>query len=111
MPYIPSKRKQQTKVITVDFEGEPVQVAYRPAAMTPRFVNLIQSVQTDIESIADIIQRVIVWWDVLDEEGNRLAPTPENTLEFDLTFLSAVVNAVVEDMSPGEATAVGSSGH
>lgn len=109
MPYIPSKRKKDTKVVTIAFEDESVAVCYRPAVMSPRFVELIQGVQSDIALVADVIQRVIVWWDVLDDEGNRLPPTPENTMELDMAFLGTVLTSVMEDMAPGEATAVGSS--
>lgn len=110
MPYIPSKRRKETKVVNVQFEGDTVQVAYHAAAITPRLVALAQELQTDVAVIADVIQRIVVWWDVLDDEGNRIPPTPENTMEFDVAFLGAVVNGVFGDMAPGEATAVESSG-
>lgn len=102
-----SEVKAKTKVVTVSFMDETVDVSYRPAAMTPAILEdvlaLAKSAETDAEDMAlvgSMLEPVLDWWDVLDDKGKRLPTTTESIREMPLAFLVQVLQDVQEDMRP-----------
>lgn len=102
-----SEVKAKSKVTTVVFLDETVDVSYHPAAMTPRILEdvmaLAKSAETDAEDmgmVGAMLEPVLEWWDVLDDDGKRIPPSRENIRDMPLPFLVAVLEKVQEDMRP-----------
>ena len=43
---------------------------------------------------------IVEWWDVLDDDDQRIPPTAENMRAFPLNFLLAIMRAITEDSKP-----------
>lgn len=107
MAYKPHARRQITKRVEIEYEGEPCWVEYRPAAVTGAFFErLLEKRGTAANAL--YVAEVITAWDVLDEDGQMLAPSYEQAMTLEPQFVAAVVNAVVEDMRPGKTSGGGS---
>lgn len=102
-----SEVKAKTKVVNVVFMDEQVDVSYHPAAMTPAILEevmgLAKGAETDSEEMAligSMLEPVLDWWDVLDDDGNRLPTTKDSIRQMPLAFLMKVLDDVQADMRP-----------
>jgi phosphoribosylaminoimidazole carboxylase (NCAIR synthetase) len=86
---------KKTRVITVEFGSESVNVEYLVHAITPAFLK-------DNPDVIEQVKRVVVSWDVLDDEGNPLPPA-EIAEQLPVAFLGAVITAIIDDMRLGDA--------
>lgn len=104
------KRRKIEKVVTVEYDGDSADVRYRPAAITKGLSEEIleQDFKTSSQVIAYWLSQVVVSWDVLDEDDKPMEPTPELMSQLEPQFLSAVRDAIVEDMSPNAKSGEGS---
>lgn len=94
--------KGKIKVTQVDWEDETVEVGYHPAAMTPE---LLERVNDSAESgnlavLGVLLEPVLAYWDVLDDEDKRLPTTAEIIATIPLSFTLAVMAQVQEAMRP-----------
>jgi hypothetical protein len=92
---------KQEREITFEFDGEQAAVTYNLRAYTPELESWMQKVFTQegpANSNAAILSRVLVAWDVLDENGEQF-PTDKATLvRFPNEFLEALLNAITLDV-------------
>lgn len=102
-----SEVKAKTKITTVEFMDESVDVSYHPAAMTPAILEevmaLAKGAETDAEDMAlvgSMLEPVLDWWDVLNDDGSRVPTTKEAIREVPLAFLIKVLDDVQADMRP-----------
>lgn len=99
-----SKVKAKEAEASVLWDGETVDLGYKPGEVTP---SLLEAVQTaaqagDLEVIGTLLEPVLAWWDVLDDDGKRL-PTDRDTIKImPLGFLLEVLDKVQEAMRPPE---------
>ena len=103
MPIRLSQVGKQQKTATVAYDGETVDIVYRPGAFTPRVearINEAQKDSTVSQELAQILSEVIISWDVLDDDGQPLPPTIDLLMDLPLAFLSAVSVGIGEDMRP-----------
>lgn len=100
-----SKVREKTATCTVLWEGETVDVGYRPAAVTPALLNSVQEAakEANIDVIALMMEPMLAWWDVLDDDGQRLPTTADVINQMPLSFTMAVLTATQEAMSPSDA--------
>jgi hypothetical protein len=101
-----------TTELTVPFDGEDVQVCYRPNAVT---LDLSDKMEADAKAASEDhpeetgedrtryswlvanLQPVMEWWDVLEDDGSRMAPTDTNMRRMPINFLNAVLAAILKD--------------
>jgi hypothetical protein len=96
------------KVVHVQFMDHDVEVSYRPARMTPQVLeNVMEAAAATGEDergamavIGSMLEPVLAWWDVLDDNDQRM-PTNADTIKgMPLAFLMAVLTKVQEDQRP-----------
>lgn len=106
-----SKVQAKERTVTVLWDDETVDVGYHPAAVTPALLDSVQEAAkaNDIAVIGMMMEPMLSWWDVLDDEGQRL-PTDAATIRIiPLAFTMAVLTAVQGDMAPADAEGKGSA--
>ena len=96
----------RTETTTFTFQDEPVTISYRPNYMTPERQSVMATAteaQAATDGFVDLVVGMIVSWDVLDEQDQPIAVTPEFVQQLPYSFLAAAVMAAGEAMQPGEA--------
>lgn len=106
----------QTAETVVKFAGEDILVCYRPNVVTLELSDQIDAQgaaadealkrgeQTHHDWVTAQLEPLLEWWDVLDENDQRVEPTVENMRKFPVNFLTAVLRAITADqqVEPGE---------
>lgn len=85
-----SDLQKRTRVITVEYQGDKVEVTYLVNVITPGFL-------TQNDDLVSQVKAAVVEWDIVDGEGKRIAPE-QIVSELPVAFLNAVLAAIVEDM-------------
>lgn len=110
MPYSPSKVKDVTAITVVEYEGDEVAVTYRKRLVRTAAIGIFEaSAAQQPGRVREALEDVVVEWDVLGEDGEKLPATQDITRKFDFDFLITVFNGIVSDAMPGESGAVASS--
>lgn len=104
MPMQLSEVQSRVKTVDVSWEEETVAVGYAPARFTPEVLEQVAAAEQagDLGILGSLLAPVVEWWDVLDDDGQRIPPTPENIRRFPLSFIMAVMAKLQEDMRPPE---------
>lgn len=100
-----SKVQAKERTVTVLWDGETVDVGYHPAAVTPALLDSVQAAAeaNDLAVIGMMMEPMLAWWDVLDDDGQRL-PTDAPTIRIiPLAFTLEVLKAVQAAMQPADA--------
>lgn len=103
-----SNIKGESRKVTVEWEGETAEVSYRPSAVT---VKALDAVQEHAEgdrgdrALVSMLEAVLVAWDVLGDDGEPIGTDADTLNGLPIAFLTTVLQAVQEDMNPGEAQA------
>lgn len=109
-----SKVQAKERTVTVLWDDETVDVGYHPASVTPALLDSVTEAANanDLAVIGMLMEPMLAWWDVLDDDGQRLPTTAEVIRIIPLTFTMEVLKAVQAEMSPsdaeGKASAAGS---
>lgn len=91
---------KETRQIKVEFGGESIDICYRPGKYTPVVED---DVQGQLENgrpsngVAKAVSEMLVWWDVVDGEGQRIPSDFETARNLSAEFLSAVLGAITND--------------
>ena len=92
----------KTRTVTVEYDGEPLRVTYRPGALTGALVDRVAGAAGETGQsavIADALAAILADWDAT-ADGQPYPPTPENLLALPLRLLSEVFRVVVQDAAP-----------
>ncbi len=100
MPISLSELQNNTRTITVDYDGEKVTVVYKPGVLTPT-----ASTEFVKSTVVEQLEKLLVSWDVMDEKGKPLPVTTELLNQLPGRFLSHLALAVSGDMRPNETRA------
>lgn len=95
-------KRTESKVITVMWGDDPVEVSYFPNAVTPNLLDEVEAAakQDDLSVIGTLLEPVLDWWDVLDDKGKRI-PTDKATISgLPLRWLTLVQKALEDDQRP-----------
>lgn len=97
-----SEMRAKVRETHLDWDGNRVDFAYKPNEFTMELADQIEKAANDEDAnvVSLLLSPIIVWWDVLDDDDQRLAPSPENMQRFPLNFLLAVMKAVTDDQDP-----------
>lgn len=107
-----STMKAKTKIVPVEWDDETVEVSYFVNAVTPALLEEVTAAaeKEDISIVAAMLEPVLDWWDVTEEDGGpRLPTTKENIRIIPLSFLNRVQAAITEDQNPPEESSSGAS--
>lgn len=88
--------KGKQKVTTIEWDGETVDVAYLPNMVTTDLIDGVQdaAAEGDVKVIGALLEPILEWWDVLDDDGQRL-PTDAATIgTIPLPFLNIVMEGI-----------------
>lgn len=97
-----------TAETTVKFDGSEVAFCYRPNAVTLELSDKIDAEakaadeaekageQTEHDWITAQLLPLVEWWDVLEEDGSRMAPTLANMRRMPVKFLTAVLTRIMD---------------
>ena len=97
-----SAMKAKVQETSLDWDGETVAFAYKPNEFTMELADDIAAAaeKEDLSMVPSMLSPIIVWWDVLDDEDERIPPTPDNMKRFPLNFLLRIMNTITEDQKP-----------
>lgn len=91
--------------ITIVINGDPLNVFYRPAIMTPVMMESVQKIgqqpQEQIDALVEFLFLILAEWDLIGDDGAPYPVTHASLGLLPIAFLVRVMQAVVKDMSAG----------
>lgn len=100
-----SNMKKRTKLITVEWDGEEVDVSYFPNVVTPELLEKVDAAadQDNLDVLGVMLEPVLDWWDILEEEGGPRLPTDAATIRtIPMSFLNRLQEKIQEAQRPPE---------
>lgn len=90
------------KEASLEYDGEQVAFAYRPHAFTMEVSDQVAeaTAKDDLGTVSALLEPIVDWWDVLDDQDQRIPPTADNMRRFPLSFLLKIMDAITADSSP-----------
>jgi len=87
---------------SLEWDGEVVDFAYKPNEFTMELADEIQAAAEaeNMNAVSAMLSPIIVWWDVLDDDDQRIPPTAEQMRKFPLNFLVRIMGAITDDQNP-----------
>lgn len=98
-----SQLRANVRRIVVDYYGDTVDIAYRPAEMTPETEDALREAREAnrvTDALVGLITRAVIEWDVIGDDDKPLPITPENVRPLPSAFLLHLMAAIQEDMVP-----------
>lgn len=94
--------RAKTKTVTVTWDDETVDVCYAPNRFTPEVMEAVAEAETqqNLSIMGAMLEPLLEWWDVLDDNENRIPTSAENIAKMPLPFLMRVLSVVQEDQNP-----------
>jgi hypothetical protein len=106
--------RERERRIEVEYSGQTLGVTYTPGAVTPELVSQVAAREgepgSEVETMVMALERAVVEWEVLDEQDEKLPPTPEVMRRLPISFLAAVFFGILGDMKVGEVSGGTSDG-
>lgn len=90
------------KPVTVTWRGHRAEVAYRPTAITPRFLKAVPK-DADIDLLVQTVAHLLVDWEIT-RAGEPVPIEPEAMMDLPIDLLSAVLSAVMDDYNANPQT-------
>lgn len=99
-----SDMKAREKAAQVTWDDEIVDFGYYPNAFSLDVAEAVgeAAAKNDLSVVAAMLDPIIAWWDVLDDDGQRIPATAENMGQFPLSFLMAIMEQIGADQRPPE---------
>lgn len=89
--------------VAVPFDGASLKVTYRPGAITPKVQAAVFKAQREQDVNAGLCQplsKLLVRWDLTDDEGETVPTTAESLADLPAQLLMRVLEAITDDMAP-----------
>lgn len=94
--------KANIRKVTFDYEGNEVNIEYKPSAVTPSLQSkIVKMDKNDSMNMVDAIAVMLVGWDVLGDNGKPIAITTATLGALPIKFVAQITQTVFEDMQPG----------
>ncbi len=104
MPIRLADLESNLRTINVAYFQFNAVVTYRPALMTPEGDSQYAKAAEEGEDLnfllIDRLCKVMVTWDLVDEDGEMYPITPDALGKIDSGFLRAIIEAIGEDRAP-----------
>lgn len=97
-----SKVQDKTSTVDVHWDDETVEIGYRASRLTPALLNEAQAAGEagNLDQVGVILEPLLAWWDVLDDDGKRLPTDAATIASMPFTFLLVVMDNITEAMRP-----------
>lgn len=97
-----SQVRAKISTATVEWEDETVDVGFFPAVMSPALLEQVQAAAKaeNLDVVSVMLEPLLAWWDVLDDQDERLPTDPETIKTMPLAFLLRVLSAIQVAMRP-----------
>lgn len=97
-----SEMKSREKASQVEWDDEVVDFGYFPNAFSLQVAEDVSNAAAanDLSVVAAMLEPIISWWDVLDDDGAQLPTDAETMKGFPLSFLMALMEKVGDDQRP-----------
>lgn len=102
MPVSLRQLQQQRKTVSITYAGETFDVAYNPAAMTPKALDILTGESGDKHTIIRNLMLFLLDWDIVDEAGAKVPVSSEILEELPIDLLADISKALNNDIQPGE---------
>lgn len=92
----------RNRTVAVSYNGSTVQVIYNPAVINPEYQRESLKKRDELEwdeFLADDLSRLIVSWDLTDEDDKMFPVTKESLLTLPTMFTGSVSVAIYSDLS------------
>lgn len=102
MPRISKLTSKEPKPFKVEFQGEHIEGTYRSDIYTAKLerelFEMSASPLQQGQSLCKLASKLIVSWDVMNDDGSVFEPTEENLSTLPVTFVSEVVKTIGDDI-------------
>lgn len=96
-----SELSRRTATTRIDYDGEEVELTYRPHVITPELLARLDDL-SGVDAVVDQVVTLIAEWDVTMDDGSRMDVTDANARRLPLSFLKCAVSGVISAMrGPG----------
>lgn len=85
----------KTARLEIEYNGEKVWFQCKTNALTPRFLDQVSNIQTDVKLLAKALASVVTEWDI-NLDGQPFPPTEENLLDVPTPFLTTMIEKMTE---------------
>lgn len=93
------KLAERTSKFTFHYADESMEVEYRPSkVLTQDYVNELENIQDANESILFQLETLIVDWELVDEDGNKVEINLDLVAQIERPFWVMLFRAVNEDI-------------
>lgn len=99
--------KARTKVLTVEWDGEAVDVSYFPNAVTPALLESVMDAaeKEDMSILGTMLEPILDWWDITENDGGPRVPTDAETIRnIPMSFLTKLQKTIQEAQNPPESS-------
>ncbi len=93
--------KNKCKALTLDTQYGELKIEYCPGEYTPEIEGLItDGVDKPLATTAELLGRMIVQWDIEDDDGKPLPVNMNTLMKLPLDLLLVMVKGITEDARP-----------
>lgn len=112
MPISLSRMQSNTQTISIPYFEDTVSITYKPSEMTPVVEAQIREASNagDEKVMLEVLSRLVVSWDVLDEKEKPIPVTAKTMATMPSAFLTAIFTGIRDDMVPKAKTGRSSFG-
>jgi hypothetical protein len=108
MPKLSTLGAQRT--VPVTYDGETIQVTFRPAAINTDWQERLQALQrSDRTGFVELLAEALVAWDIVGDDGQALEPSVELMRRLPIDLLEEIAQAIFESLAPKRRSAERSS--
>lgn len=107
-------KPKEAKIAFGDAPEDVLTVVYRPGVLTPRMLVELEeldemSAGKQTEAVVALLPRIIVSWDLADDDGTPYPLEPDALMDLPLDVLMTVMQAITDREKPGKGSAGTSS--
>lgn len=103
MALVINKSKAELKTVFIPFGDDEIKIVYKPSEWTPKTTMDLQETEgaAQTEFSVNLLSKMIVEWDVLEDEGGPPMPiTKKNLMALPQMVINAIIEGVTEHMRP-----------
>lgn len=99
-----TKMRKSIRTAQVTWDEDVVDFGYKPAMFTTELVEEVTSEaeSNNLHGVAEMVEPLLDWWDVMDDDDKRLPTDLETIKGMPLTFVMSIVDVIGSDMRPPE---------
>jgi hypothetical protein len=83
---------------TIDYHGTPITVVYRPFAPEVEAFRRTPAHERTIDMVDPLLEKVLVSWDIEDEEGNAIPASRDGFRLLPIDFKPLLLRQLTEDL-------------